>query len=33
MPSGLILDVGENTAGKAFVLQQTGARFVVGDIN
>ena len=33
MPTGLILDVGGNTAGEATVLQQAGARFVVGDVN
>lgn len=33
MPTGLILDIGGNTAGEATVLQQEGARFVVGDVN
>lgn len=32
MPSGLIHDVGGNTGGEATVLQQTGARIVVGDV-
>jgi ubiquinone/menaquinone biosynthesis C-methylase UbiE len=33
LPSGLILDIGGNTAGEATVLQQEGASFVVGDVN
>jgi ubiquinone/menaquinone biosynthesis C-methylase UbiE len=31
--TGLILDIGGNTAGEATILQQEGFNFVVGDIN
>ncbi len=33
IPTGLILDIGGNTAGEASVLQQEGASFVIGDVN
>jgi demethylmenaquinone methyltransferase/2-methoxy-6-polyprenyl-1,4-benzoquinol methylase len=33
MPTGIILDIGGNTAGEATVLEQEGAHFVVGDVN